>query len=86
MENIAPDFKFFITTLGLQASIFLGKIPNPASKKIEQNLPQAKFLIDTLDVLKEKTSGNLTKDETDLLETLLYELRMEYVNKNKEQK
>ena len=78
-----PDFNFFITTLSLQASISLGQVPNPATNKTEEDLVQAKFLIDTLGMLKEKTAGNLTPDETGLLENLLYELRMQYVAKSK---
>ena len=53
------DFNFFITTLALQASISLGQVPNPATNKTEEDLTQAKFLIDTLGVLQEKTKGNL---------------------------
>lgn len=81
-----PDFKFFITTLSLQATIFLGQIPNPVTQKSEEDLTQAKFIIDTLDMLNEKTKGNLTKEESDLLENLLYELRTVYLSKNKEAK
>lgn len=77
-----PDFSFFVTTLGLQASIFLGVVPNPATNKNEEDMVQAKFVIDTLGVLKDKTGGNLTKEEADLLENILYELRLQYVNKS----
>jgi hypothetical protein len=79
----AADFKFFITTLTLQASIALGHMANPSNEKIEEDLTQAKFLIDTLGMLQEKTKNNLTKDETELLENLLYELRTAYLAKNK---
>jgi len=80
-----PDFNFFITTLALQASIFLGQMPNPVTDKKEEDLNQAKFIIDTLAILKEKTKGNLNADETSLLENVLYELRMQYISKaNKE--
>lgn len=79
----APDFNFFITTLSLQASIALGAVPNPATNKTEEDLSQAKFLIDTLGMLHEKTKGNLTSDEAAFLENLLYELRMAYLSKNK---
>jgi hypothetical protein len=79
-----PDFNFFITTLSLQASIALGQVPNPATNQKEEDLTQAKFLIDTLGMLKEKTKGNLTLDETNLLENLLYDLRMIYLSKQKE--
>lgn len=78
-----PDFNFFISTLALQASIFLGHIPNPVTNKIEENLNQAKFIIDTLDMLREKTKGNLTEEETKLLDNLLYELRIQYIEKAK---
>ena len=76
-----PDFKFFITTLTLQASIALGHMANPATGKTEKDPTQAKFLIDTLGMLQEKTKGNLTQEETDLLENLLYELRVAYLAK-----
>lgn len=75
------DFNFFVTTLALQASIGLGEVANPVTDKKEQDLNQAKLLIDTLGMLKEKTKGNLTKEETDLLENVLYELRMQYISK-----
>jgi uncharacterized protein YjaG (DUF416 family) len=77
------DFNFFITTLALQASIALGEIANPLTNKKEEELTQAKLLIDTLGVLKEKTKGNLSEEETKLLENCLYELRMQYVIKTK---
>jgi hypothetical protein len=76
-----PDFNFFITTLSLQASISLGQVPNPATNKTEEDLSQAKFIIDTLGMLKEKTEGNLKPEESNLLDNLLYELRMQYINK-----
>jgi len=80
-----PDFKFFITTLTLQASIALGHMVNPATGKTEKDPTQAKFLIDTLGMLQEKTKGNLTQEETDLFENLLYELRVAYLAKDQEQ-
>jgi hypothetical protein len=78
-----PDFKFFISTLSLQASIALGFIPNPSTNKAEEDLAQAKFLIDTLDMLQAKTKGNLVQDEAELLENVLYELRMAFISKTK---
>jgi len=78
-----PDFSFFVTTLGLQASIFLGIVPNPQTNQKQENLPQAKFIIDTLSMFKEKTKGNLTKEEAELLENILYELQLQYVSKTK---
>ena len=75
------NFSFFTTTLGLQAAIALGETPNPITNKQEENLDQAKYLIDTLDMIKEKTKNNLTKEEEQLLEGVLYELHLKYVSK-----
>ncbi len=86
-EGFVPpeaDFKFFVTTLTLQASIALGHMANPSTGKTEKDPAQAKFLIDTLAMLQEKTKGNLTKEEADLLENLLYELRLAYVDKGED--
>ena len=84
--SIPPEasFSFFVSTLALQASVFLGVIPNPATNKTEKNLAQAKFIIDTLSMLKDKTKGNLNAEEDKLQENVLYELRMQYVEANKE--
>lgn len=85
-ESMPPEasFSFFVSTLALQVSIFLGQIPNPASNKKEKNLGQAKFIIDTLEMLEEKTKNNLNSEESKLLENILYELRIQYVSANKE--
>lgn len=80
------DFNFFIHTLTIQAAIFLGQIPNPVNDQKEEDIPHAKFIIDTLAMLKEKTKGNLNKDEQDWLENSLYALRMQYIAKIKEVK
>ena len=73
------DFFNYIASLGFQAMIFLGDIPNPLTKEQDKNLKQAKFLIDTLVVIREKTTGNLTKEEAELLNGSIYELQLRYV-------
>jgi hypothetical protein len=78
-----PDFSFFVSSLALQASIAMGVMPNPVTNKKEENIPQARLLVDTLAMLKEKTQGNLSSEEDSLLENLLYELRMQYVARTK---
>jgi len=75
------NFGFFITTLGIQVAIALGEIPNPITNKTEENLDQAKYLIDTLEMLQEKTKNNLSKEEENLLSGLLYDFRMKFVQK-----
>ena len=74
-----PTFNVFISSLGMQAMIAMGKLENPISQKAEVNLEQARFLIDTLEIIKEKTKGNLTEQESGLLEDSLFNLRMMYV-------
>ncbi len=77
------SFSLFVSSLTTQALISLGEVDNPFSKTKEQNVDQAKFTIDTLQIIKDKTSGNLTDDETRLLDTALYDLRMRYVEKSR---
>lgn len=74
-------FSFFVTTLGIQIAIALGEMPNPATNKTEENLDQAQYLIDTLDMLKEKTKNNLNKEEEGLLDHFLYDFRTKFVAK-----
>ena len=57
----------------------LGEIQDPASKETTKSLPLAKQTIDLIGMLKEKTSGNLTKEEEALIDSALYDLRMRYV-------
>ncbi len=78
-EDQEFDFLSYISSLAFQAMIFLGKLPNPLNNQTQKNLRQAKFLIDTLALLKEKTQGNLTQEENDMLHSALYELQMSYV-------
>ena len=77
------DFFNYIASLGFQTMIFLGEMPNPITNQVEKNLKQAKFLIDTLVILRDKTKGNLSKEEDDLLNGSIYELQMRYVDLSK---
>lgn len=61
------------------ASQHLGVVKNPLTDKIEKDLGLAKYTIDSLEILKQKTKGNLEKDESDLLENILIELKLAYV-------
>src|SRR5437867_3911438 len=58
----------------------LGKIKNPITDKVERDLAAAQGSIDMLDMLKEKTKGNLTSDEDRFLTNLLKELKLNYVD------
>ncbi len=77
------SFSLFASSLVTQALISLGEVENPFLKTKEQNLDQAKFTIDTVQIFKDNTSGNLTEDEPKLLETARYDLIMGYVEKSK---
>ena len=72
-------FEFLIHTLFTQALMAFGRIPNPITNKAVRNVPTAKHFIDTLDMLEEKTRGNLTGEERKLLEEVQHQLRTLYV-------
>jgi hypothetical protein len=67
------------TTLMTQALASLGQLPNPVTGKAEVDLELAKHMIDTIDVVYQKTAGNRTAEETQLYDNLLHQLRMAYV-------
>ncbi|HLB58590.1 MAG TPA: DUF1844 domain-containing protein [Bdellovibrionota bacterium] len=73
------DFSTFLVSIGSAALIGMGLAKNPSTGLFEKNLESAKQHIELLTLLKEKTKGNLTKEETQLLDALLYDTRMRYV-------
>ena len=81
-ELPAADFNMFLSSLSMQAMMALGEAPHPVTGAAQEDFEQARYLIDILGMLQEKTQGNLTPEESSLLEGLLYELRMKYVEKN----
>lgn len=62
------------------ALLSMGKLKNPVTDKIERNLEYAKISIDTLDMLKEKTKGNLSNYEEKFLEEVIRDLKLNYVD------
>lgn len=76
-----PEINFagFIISLGTTAMYHFGDFPDPVTKETKRNLPAAKQTVDILSILKTKTEGNLDDDERQLLDGLLYELRMRFV-------
>ena len=75
-----PTFSIFISSLAMQALIALGEIENPITNKKETEKEQAKYLIDTISMIQEKTKNNLTEEEAKVVDQVLYELRMKYVS------
>ncbi len=78
-QALELNFVGYMTSLAFQAMVFLGEVPNPATNLVEKNLEQAKLLIDTLALLREKTKGNLNKQEQDTINAYIYELQMKFV-------
>jgi hypothetical protein len=75
-------FATFIISLSSSALMHLGEIPELESQKSVVDLPLAKQIIDTLAMLQEKTRGNLDPDENRLMNSVLYDLRLRYVQKS----
>lgn len=75
-------FSTFIFSLSSSALVHLGEVADPYTQKVEQDLSLAKQVIDTLGMLEEKTRGNLDADEDRLMKTVLYDLRMRFVQKS----
>lgn len=73
------SFELLLTTLATEALVALGQVPHPVTGKMEAQRNQAKFLIDTVDILRQKTAGNLTSSEAEAIESLLHQLRLIFV-------
>ena len=84
------EFHFIQLVIMFQTAAIqqMGKLQNPITKKVERNLDQAKFSIDMLEMIQNKTKNNLSENEGKFLEHTLYELRMNYLDevKKEEQK
>lgn len=75
----AVDFHTFVLSLGSSALLHLGEIEHPDVGATQKDLPLAKHTIDILVMLEQKTKGNLTPAEEKLIQSLLYDLRLRYV-------
>ena len=75
------DFPSYILSYYTQGLVLLGEVPSPYSGKKEEDVEASRHTIEILTMLQEKTKGNLRKDEEQLLESVLYELRMKYMAK-----
>lgn len=78
------SFEVLVSTLMAQALTAMGKLPDPVQGHPVVRPDLAKHTIDTLDMLEEKTKGNLTKDEAAMLDAVLHQLRMTFVTTRKE--
>jgi len=82
-SRAAPEINFgaFVVGLSTQALVHLGEIPDPHTNQPAQDLVAAQQLIDIVAMLETKTRGNLDQNEQALLQSILYELRMKYVER-----
>lgn len=78
------DFSTLIMSLASASIISMGKVPDPQTGKTIKNLRLAQQNIDIISMLEEKTRGNLTDQEQDLMKNVLYELRLGFVDATKE--
>jgi hypothetical protein len=74
-----PSFSMIISSFVAQALIALGEMESPVDGKRMRDLDAAKFSIDMLQVMQDKTQGNLDENEKKMLDSALYDLRMRYV-------
>lgn len=79
-ESQKVTFHDFISMISGSAMVGLGLIPNPMTNKQEIDLRSVQHTISMLEMIQEKTKGNLTQEEETLLEQILHELRMGYVS------
>src|SRR5687768_7865611 len=83
-DTSAITFVGFVLSLAHTAAVHFGDVPDPVSGQTAQpNLPAAQQMIDILALLEEKTRGNLSAEERQLLEQIVYELRLRYVEVSK---
>jgi len=73
------DFLTLAASLAGQATIHLGLVEHPIAKKVQKDLRQARYTIDLLSVLEEKTRGNLNAEESAVLTHMLTDLRLRYI-------
>lgn len=78
-------FSTFVLSLSTSVLVNLGELPDPLKNEKDINLPIAKQTIGLIEMLMEKTKGNLTEDEDRLIDSMLYDLRMKYIEAAKKQ-
>ena len=75
------DFTTLVLSMTESALVMMGVKPDPTTGKVHQSLAEARYHIDMLSLIQQKTKGNLTHDEDRLLDGALYELRLFYVQR-----
>jgi hypothetical protein len=78
-----PSFQLMVMTFASQAMVAFGQVPNPIDGKTEVRLELGRHAIDMLDILEQKTKGNLTTEEASMLEGVLHQLRFAFIEATK---
>ncbi len=86
VEPEAMRFMQLVAMFQVAAMQQLGKVPNPATNEIERDLDQARVSIDMLEMLKQRTEGNRSEAESEVLDKVLFELQMNYVDETRRPK
>ena len=81
MQKLEASFSVLIMSLASSSAMALGLAPDPQTQQVHKDLNMAKFNIDLLLMLQEKTKGNLNSDETQSLESLISDLQMKFIQK-----
>ena len=82
-ETLEASLSTLILSIGSSAAMAMGLAPDPATGKTERDLGMARFNIDLLNVLREKTKNNLSPEEGKFLETILTDLQLRFVEVSK---
>lgn len=80
MAGMEANFSTLVLSIGSSAAMALGLAPNPVDGSVEKDKNLARFNIDLLRMLREKTKGNLTADEQRFIESICTDLQMKFVN------
>ena len=82
MSILEANFSTLVLSIGSSAAMALGLAPNPMTNKLEKDLNLARFNIDLLRMLRDKTRGNLNADEQKFIESIVTDLQMKFVTNN----
>jgi uncharacterized protein YjaG (DUF416 family) len=83
VKNLEANFSTLVLSIGSSAAMSLGLAPNPSTGQTEKNLEVARFNIDLLRMLREKTAKNLSNDEQKFLDSVTTDLQMKFVQNSK---
>lgn len=79
-KGLEASFSTLVLSIGSSAAMALGLAPNPMSGKTEKDLNLARFNIDLLIMLRDKTKGNLSDEEQRFINSIISDLQMKYVS------